>query len=1050
MRFGHEVSPPISSLGYNTKCTSESKNTVVIFQLLHGPCAVTYIIVSTQTLHHHMTENDLDYFFGVDNHLEVPEYDVIIPHQLDERGLPLHDQRQRRSDESRENIFYKVPAFGRELHLNLTLNRKLMSPNVVVETRHADGTVSRAPAPKNTYYLGHVVSDPHSLVSVSDERGLTGMLKLLSDTLFIHPLPTHLAKRAVPSEEKATPHLIYKRSLQIQVDAQRTQREIVESAKKSDETNKGSMKMKTLEAFLMLEADTAARLQREHQSPQQFLLLLGNIISGLFMDPSIGEIRIYYVVSGIIVIDKKVLGAEYSDSKDTWMTKLEKYLRALNNPDNASPEHFDVCSLVYSMGVAHDGNSVYCPGSTFIMSPVLPGGASAESWSVCSSRTIQAFLRSARSWCLNDEAQNKAAVVFKKVEARSIPGNIAFDTPEVLSRTVRDTIEVIDLKKFNEEKQLIKLPGEVMSADDQCALQYGDNYGQCHQKMNDCGHLWCTSDGYSCLSRNAPVADGTPCGSRNACPETAVNSYRDEQCVKARGVGSSAYYYGNPCDLFCKRGNTATRYGAVADGTRCKKDSSVYDVCISGVCKAAGCNQVLGSNQRIDRCGVCGGNGNTCKHVKDVYIKQWDQIGKQNADLIVELPPGTMSATFLEKSATYNKIGIMTKDGDFLINPDTAKNVKLSYAGANIIYTKKKKRYADRLVISGPTTAKLKIMFIAVYGENTGVECELLYHVNHKIKLHYRWIVGDWSTCSATCAGGFQRREVRCVLMEDGSAASDEACDQSQWPNDEHECNQQPCPPEWQVTDWTPCSKTCGTGIQTRKMKCHQRVSFHRYQEISSYKCDSSKLPDVSQLSRTCNKILCKAEWKIESKWSACSTPCGPGFRHRVVNCILIDEDGRPSNVTDEQCALLDKPTDNQQCDEKRICLKDGNYQCYPTSPCENDAICVEQPPSNYKCECLEGFKGRNCEVEVDPCDKSPCHNGATCQRDSSSSHGYVCTCPEWYKGKHCGLKAADKTPVMAAHAARGTLTGKPTTVTAVPRLEAERTLDKPPIEIAE
>ncbi len=53
------------------------------------------------------------------------------------------------------------------------------------------------------------------------------MLKLPSDTLFIHPLPTHLAKRAVPSEEKAMPHLIYKRSVQIQVDAQRTKRGMV-------------------------------------------------------------------------------------------------------------------------------------------------------------------------------------------------------------------------------------------------------------------------------------------------------------------------------------------------------------------------------------------------------------------------------------------------------------------------------------------------------------------------------------------------------------------------------------------------------------------------------------------------------------------------------------------------------------------------------------------------------------------------------------------------------------------------------------------------------
>ncbi|KAL9982944.1 hypothetical protein ACROYT_G005059 [Oculina patagonica] len=60
-------------------------------------------------------------------------------------------------------------------------------------------------------------------------------------------------------------------------------------------------------------------------------------------------------------------------------------------------------------------------------------------------------------------------------------------------------------------------------------------------------------------------------------------------------------------------------------------------------------------------------------------------------------------------------------------------------------------------------------------------------------------------------------------------------------------------------------------------------------------------------------------------------------------------------------------------------------------------------------------------------------------------NHGYAVQ-----EDKSIPVKAADKTPVIAAHAARGTLTGKPTTVTAVPRLEAERTLDKPPIEIAE
>lgn len=77
--------------------------------------------------------------------------------------------------------------------------------------------------------------------------------------------------------------------------------------------------------------------------------------------------------------------------------------------------------------------------------------------------------------------------------------------------------------------------------------------------------------------------------------------------------------------------------------------------------------------------------------------------------------------------------------------------------------------------------------------------------------------------------------------------------------------------PRWIVTDWSPCSKTCGTGVQTREMKCHEKTSSHHYSEISASKCDPSKLPDVSQLSRQCNQIICKPDWKIESTWTAVS-----------------------------------------------------------------------------------------------------------------------------------------------------------------------------------
>lgn len=52
----------------------------------------------------------------------------------------------------------------------------------------------------------------------------------------------------------------------------------------------------------------------------------------------------------------------------------------------------------------------------------------------------------------------------------------------------------------------------------------------------------------------------------------------------------------------------------------------------------------------------------------------------------------------------------MTKNGDYLIDPDKDKNVQITYAGAHIHYLNKNKRFADELKIIGPTTAKLKIM----------------------------------------------------------------------------------------------------------------------------------------------------------------------------------------------------------------------------------------------------------------------------------------------------------------------------------------------------
>lgn len=48
----------------------------------------------------------------------------------------------------------------------------------------------------------------------------------------------------------------------------------------------------------------------------------------------------------------------------------------------------------------------------------------------------------------------------------------------------------------------------------------------------------------------------------------------------------------------------------VVDGTPCSPDSS--SVCVQGRCIHAGCDRVIGSKKKFDKCMVCGGDGSGC------------------------------------------------------------------------------------------------------------------------------------------------------------------------------------------------------------------------------------------------------------------------------------------------------------------------------------------------------------------------------------------------------------------------------------------------------
>ncbi|XP_078075229.1 LOW QUALITY PROTEIN: uncharacterized protein LOC144497660 [Mustelus asterias] len=72
-------------------------------------------------------------------------------------------------------------------------------------------------------------------------------------------------------------------------------------------------------------------------------------------------------------------------------------------------------------------------------------------------------------------------------------------------------------------------------------------------------------------------------------------------------------------------------------------------------------------------------------------------------------------------------------------------------------------------------------------------------------------------------------------------------------------------------------------------------------------------------------------------------------------------------------------------------------------NPCTNGGRCTSTK-GHFTCQCDPGFEGQVCEIDVDECSSSlgtPCRNRATCINVPGS---YICSCPPAYTGTNCEI----------------------------------------------
>lgn len=154
--------------------------------------------------------------------------------------------------------------------------------------------------------------------------------------------------------------------------------------------------------------------------------------------------------------------------------------------------------------------------------------------------------------------------------------------------------------------------------------------------------------------------------------------------------------------------------------------------------------------------------------------------------------------------------------------------------------------------------------------------------------------------------------------------------------------------------------------------------------------------------------------WKERICSTSCSTPltvltwcnwwtepqCGVAGHHSVHIFLMLQlalvHCGVP--VTDAHGFPSASGYRGKNCEE--------NIDDCPGNLCQNGATCVDDI-NRYSCLCPPTYMGELCEQDVDECGQRPsvCQNGATC---TNSIGGFSCICVNGWAGPDCSVNIDD------------------------------------------
>ncbi|XP_034485693.1 A disintegrin and metalloproteinase with thrombospondin motifs 9 [Drosophila innubila] len=251
--------------------------------------------------------------------------------------------------------------------------------------------------------------------------------------------------------------------------------------------------------------------------------------------------------------------------------------------------------------------------------------------------------------------------------------------------------------------------------------------------------------------------------------------------------------------------------------------------------------------------------------------------------------------------------------------------------------------------------------------------CQLKYEiVRHEQCREGCWNYTDWSKCTKTCGTGSQVREVRCFL--NGTPVGNELCN-SRTKNEFSEtlraCSIEPCR---FYPDVTINTRSVNHWLAGEWGECSEWCKMNRTVSCTHPYGNQCPLDKKPKAVRNCCHI------KYTSEWEKCSVECGTGIKRKLQRCTRVykpEVPGAPKRreyIGDSFCTTLKvrKPTLRKST---KVCKINCRWNSSEWSRCSKD--CAEEYQTRFvHCEAWQGNRvsEQHCEGKR-PINRKICSN---------------------------------------------------------------------------